>query len=243
MSRNKDILFYSKIDKYSINCINIIIRNNIKNKFNYICIDGRIDDLPSVITKVPTILTTSRNIKTDSDVINYIKNLIEQMMQGSNNQENNNEIQDYMAGNDIYQFIDLIDDNMDQTSSNNKQLKTFSLLEDTNYLITKEAKEGTVVMGGKKDANYTQNIDRNIQDAPMTKSSHQLPQHQLPPPNTQQQMIPQRGPSMPQNISALEAINQEQRPNSQSQYDAPIKNINMDDILAQRQAEIQNLVK
>jgi hypothetical protein len=277
MARNKDIFFYSNMDSYSINCINIIIRNNIKNKFNYICIDGRIQELPSIINKVPCILTTSRNIKIDGQVMEYIREIINKSSQSNNGNAQQQTIEDYMNGNDIYQFIDKEDhDNMDTNGDNNSQLKSCSLLDEGFSLITQEAKEGKVNMGGKKEVNYENNLDRKLPDAPINKPSQQhmtmqqpqifmqnnnqinqnnMNQNVIQNNNFQQQhmnMIQQRGPNMPQNINAMEAISQQTMPQMQqnnhlngtpSINDGPIKNINLDSILAQRNADIQNLIK
>jgi hypothetical protein len=261
MSINKDVLFYSNIDSYSINCLNVIIRNNVKQKFNYICVDGKTDQLPVIITKVPCILTTSKNIKIDNDVMDYIKEIINKIKNKSNNNENI--IQDYLAGNDNCQFIDIEDhDNMDTNGENNTQLKSCSLLDEGFSLITQEAKDGKVVMG-KKDANYSQNIDRKMPEAPITKPSQKSMMTQQPQVfmqnngnnhhnlqnaqnnNFQQHMMQQRGPNMPQNMNAIDAISQQSMPSFQqhNQNDNSIKNINLDNLLAQRQADIQALTQ
>ena len=280
MARNKDILFYSNMDSYSINCINIIIRNNVKNKFNYICVDGRIQELPSLINKVPCILTTSRNIKIDSQVMEYIRDLINKASKNNNN-NGQSTIEDYMVGNDIYQFIDKEDhDNMDTNGDNNTQLYGCSLLDEGFDLITQEAKDGKVQMGGKKDANYENNLNRQLPEAPINKPSQQPMSVQQPQifmqhnnqlnqqnmnsntiqhnnfQNQQQQpmqnMMKQRGPNMPQSMNAMEALGQQTMPqfqehNQRNQHHAinegPIKNINLDSILAQRNADIQGLIK
>lgn len=281
MARNKDILFYSNMDSYSISCINIIIHNNIKNKFNYICVDGRIQELPSIINKVPCILTTSRNIKIDGKVMEYIRDLINQASTNNGNNNGQSQIEDYMVGNDIYQFIDKDDhDNMDTNGDNNKQLYGCSLLDEGFGLITQEAKEGKVQMGGKKDANYDNNLNRKLPEAPINKPSQQpmsmqqpqvfmqhnnqinqqnMNQNTIQHNNFQQSeqqhmqpMMQQRGPNMPQSMNAMEALGQQIMPQMQDNNqrnmppainEGPIKNINLDSILAQRNADIQDLIK
>lgn len=155
MSKSKDIFFYSSFSKYSEQCIQLIIKKNLHSKFIFINIDKHKGNIPSIITKVPTILTISRQLKMDNHIVSYInekeKNLVETF-------DTEGKINDYMIGNDDYQFI-TNDDSVENHKENNTQLKGFALW-DQDFLITTEAKNGTA-----KIAQQSQNSNNNSQQS------------------------------------------------------------------------------
>jgi len=138
MSKSKDIFFYSSLSKSCEQLIQIIMQKELKNKFIFINVNKHKDNIPSIIQKVPCILTVSRQLKTDGSIMPYIEEMAKKMS-STNNQ--NCGIDDYMIGNDDCQFI-TNDDNMDNNNENNSQLKGFALW-DQEFLITTEAKNGT----------------------------------------------------------------------------------------------------
>lgn len=155
MSKSKDIFFYSSFSKYSEQCIQLIIKKNLHSKFIFINIDKHKGNIPSIITKVPTILTISRQLKIDNHIVSYINEKEKQLVETFNN---DGKINDYMIGNDDFQFI-TNDDSVDNHKENNTQLKGFALW-DQDFLITTEAKNGTAKIVDNSNQNQTQSYNQ-----------------------------------------------------------------------------------
>lgn len=70
---SKPVLFYSNFCAYSQAILRDIVRLNCKSAFVIVCIDDKIDQMPSFLDRVPTILTPNRDVLTDDKVQRYIE--------------------------------------------------------------------------------------------------------------------------------------------------------------------------
>lgn len=153
MSKSRDVFFYSSLSKYSVECLKFIINNNLKNDFIFINVDKNQGNIPQIITKVPSIFTTGKQLKEDNKIFPYLKEKIN--MKASPNKKEG--IQDYMAWSDHCQFINEQNDDLTNDKNMNNEYCSSSLWDQIG-LITEEAieadKKGINIMkGGNANAN------------------------------------------------------------------------------------------
>ena len=72
----KDLLFYSNFCEHCNNLINLMIKKNVRSSFILVCIDKRDLKIPSFVDRVPTILTTKKDIYTDDSLYKYVDSKI-----------------------------------------------------------------------------------------------------------------------------------------------------------------------
>ena len=172
MSNSKDVFFYSSLSKYSVECIKFIINNNLKNNFIFINVDKNKNNIPQIITKIPSIFTSNKQLKEDNNIVIYLKEKIK--VQAQVNSNNKGCIQDYMAWSDHCQFIS--DNNDDLTNDKNMSNEYgMSSLWDQIGLITQEAidadKNGINIM---KSGSINGNVNTNKQNQNTQKTFDQL---------------------------------------------------------------------
>lgn len=68
----KHVLFYSNYCQFSKEVLNIIVRKNIRAAFVYVCVDDNKYKLPAYVDRVPVIVSSSKNMYTDDDVMLFL---------------------------------------------------------------------------------------------------------------------------------------------------------------------------
>lgn len=72
----KDILFYSNTCGFSKEMLQIIVNNNLKERFMLVCIDNRNLKLPPFVDRVPLLYTTTKKLIADENLLNYVKSFV-----------------------------------------------------------------------------------------------------------------------------------------------------------------------
>lgn len=72
----KDILFYSNTCGFSKEILQMIVNNNLKERFMLVCIDNRNLKLPPFVDRVPLLYTTTKKLIADENLLNYVKSFV-----------------------------------------------------------------------------------------------------------------------------------------------------------------------
>ena len=72
MSLTKNVLFYSRFCKYSIEVVRILTKKDLRSRFVMVCVDNNRQQLPGFVDRVPLILTSNRRVLADDDVFHYL---------------------------------------------------------------------------------------------------------------------------------------------------------------------------
>ena len=70
---SKDLLFYSNHCEYSKSVLIELLKRGSREKFYLVCVDNTSVPIPSEIDRVPAIITRTKNLIMDGDVIKYIE--------------------------------------------------------------------------------------------------------------------------------------------------------------------------
>jgi hypothetical protein len=81
-ANNKDLLFYSTYCEHSKNLLTALTKNDLRRRFILVSVDNREMKIPSFITVVPTIYTTTRDLVVDAGIDAYVEKLAEQTRPG-----------------------------------------------------------------------------------------------------------------------------------------------------------------
>ena len=76
MESRKDLLFFSNYCDFCKKIIDLIIKNNIRDRFIFVCVDNKTLAIPKFVNRVPMVLTYFKDIYADSAVIDYVESLI-----------------------------------------------------------------------------------------------------------------------------------------------------------------------
>ena len=159
-------LYYSKYCKYSSIVLEELNKSDIKDNFNYICIDSRVlkdnvyyinmldgsqKPLPPMINRVPVLLLKPNyEILSGNQILDYIKpqtkNIDEEKTALSNEPDNYSLGNDSMTGviSDSYSFLDMSSDELlAKGSGGERQLYNYSTLNDTSSSIQTPVLEDT----------------------------------------------------------------------------------------------------
>lgn len=79
-NNKKDLLFYSNYCEYCKNLLSLIIKKNIRDFFILVCVDKKELKIPAFIEKVPSILTSRRELYTDEAIPQYIDSLAKSLV-------------------------------------------------------------------------------------------------------------------------------------------------------------------
>lgn len=71
---NKHLLFFSNFCHYSKDLMNIVVKKNVKNMFLFINVDdiGKKYTLPPVVDRVPMIITNTKVVVTDDQILEFL---------------------------------------------------------------------------------------------------------------------------------------------------------------------------
>jgi hypothetical protein len=72
----KDLLFYSTFCEHCNNLISTLVKKNVRDSFILVCVDKRELKIPQFIDRVPTILTSKKEIYTDDSLYDYVESKI-----------------------------------------------------------------------------------------------------------------------------------------------------------------------
>jgi hypothetical protein len=70
---NKHVLFYSKYCKYCTEVGQILTKKNLRAHFTMVCVDENRHQIPKFVDCVPMILTSSRQLLKDDDILAFLK--------------------------------------------------------------------------------------------------------------------------------------------------------------------------
>ncbi len=76
MDIRKDLLFYSNFCEHCKKLIGILIKQNLRDQFILVCVDKREYKIPPFIDRVPTILTSKKELYTEDNIYAYIEKKI-----------------------------------------------------------------------------------------------------------------------------------------------------------------------
>lgn len=83
-NNKKDLLFYSNYCEYCKNLLNLVIKKNIRDAFILVCVDKKELKIPAFIEKVPSILTSRRELYTDEAIPQYIDSITRSVLKEPN---------------------------------------------------------------------------------------------------------------------------------------------------------------
>ncbi len=72
MDIRKDLLFYSNFCDHCKKLIGFLIKQNLRDQFILVCVDKREFKIPSFIDRVPSILTTKKELYTGENIYEYV---------------------------------------------------------------------------------------------------------------------------------------------------------------------------
>ena len=72
----KDLLFYSNHCGFSKKIIEMLVKNNVRERFVLVCVDNKALSIPKFVNRVPMVLTAFKDIYADASVIEYIESII-----------------------------------------------------------------------------------------------------------------------------------------------------------------------
>jgi hypothetical protein len=76
MDSRKDLLFFSNYCDFCKKIADLIIKNNIRDRFIFVCVDNKSLTLPKFVNRVPMVFTYFKDIYADAAVIEYIESLL-----------------------------------------------------------------------------------------------------------------------------------------------------------------------
>ena len=68
---NKNVLFYSNFCSYSKAVVNQINKQNVRDDFLFVCVDGQVQ-VPAFVDRVPAILTVGKQLLVDEAVDQFV---------------------------------------------------------------------------------------------------------------------------------------------------------------------------
>lgn len=125
----RDILFYSNFCEYCKNLLSLLIKKGVRESFVLVCVDRKELRIPKFIDRVPSILTSNKDLFTDDAIIRYIESKVQSVSQMQD------EISPFMFGNALnssqYTYLSSDGNGYETTgevNSDMKQINNFVLL-------------------------------------------------------------------------------------------------------------------
>ena len=122
----KELIFLSNYCNHCKELFTLLTKYNLQNNFHIISIDDENVNLPPYIDRVPTLITSQKNILVDDNLFNYIHSIVKK-----NTQPTVPEIEAYFPElnsgfSDGYSYLD---------TENKPHAHTFSYLDNSNFKI------------------------------------------------------------------------------------------------------------